>query len=524
MRCTGSLPGVTDEAYRGSVARYVWDLADRDASGWVVPLGADGRPGHAHHLDQLPLWAAGELVPLVTDWARLTEEPDVSRDVVPLREATRAWFAISLQTFGGPAGQIAVMQRTLVEERRWIGQQRFLFALSYCTLLPGPEATQLATYIGWLLNGIRGALIAGILFILPGVVALLALSAIYVTAGETTLVEAVFLGLAPAVIAIVIQAVVRLGSKGLTHPSLIGLAVASFAALSLFAVPFPAVVATAAVIGWLLGRAIPTVTTARSTPADAGPPPLISDDALHTERPSGQRSALIAVTGLVLWAAPVVVAGVALGRASILCRPGSLLLRRRRRHVRRRLRRPRLRRPAGRQRLRLAGTGEMVRGLALAETTPGPLIMVVQFVAFVGAYRSPGSLDPWVAAVLAALLTTWVTFVPCFLFILLGAPYVERLRGNRGLTSALTGITAAVVGVIANLALYFALHTLFDDTRRIMTGPLSFEVPQLDSIQWAALAITGLGCLLTFRLRWSVLRTLGACALAGVVVGLAQAL
>jgi chromate transporter len=165
----------------------------------------------------------------------------------------------------------------------------------------------------------------------------------------------------------------------------------------------------------------------------------------------------------------------------------------------------------------------MVRGLALAETTPGPLIMVVQFVAFVGAYRDPGSLDPWVAAVIAALLTTWVTFVPCFLFILLGAPYVERLRRNRSLSTALTGVTAAVVGVIANLAVYFALHTLFAETSRVTTGPLSFEIPQLDSIQWAAVAITGLGCLLIFARGWSVLRTLGACALTGVVVGLLMA-
>src|SRR5687767_6193409 len=170
------------------------------------------------------------------------------QDVVPFREAVRAWFVISLQTFGGPAGQIAVMQRELVEERRWIGQQRFLFALSYCTLLPGPEAQQLATYVGWLLNGIRGALIAGILFVLPGVVALLVLSGIYVSAGDTTLVEAVFLGLAPAVIAIVIQAVIRVGSKGFTHPALVWLAVVAFVALSLIGVPFPAVVAVSAVI------------------------------------------------------------------------------------------------------------------------------------------------------------------------------------------------------------------------------------------------------------------------------------
>jgi chromate transporter len=447
-----------------------------------------------------------------------------SRDVVPLREATKAWFAISLQTFGGPAGQIAVMQRTLVEERRWIGQQRFLFALSYCTLLPGPEAQQLATYVGWLLNGIRGALIAGILFVLPGVVALLVLSAIYVEAGDTTLVEAVFLGLAPAVIAIVIQAVIRVGSKGFTHPALVWLAVVAFVALSLFAVPFPAVVAVSAVIGWLLGRSIPTLTTAKKAAVDDGPAPLISDDALHTERPSARRSAIILSTGLALWAAPVVIAGIAFGRSSIFVDQGLFF--------------------SGAAVVTFGGAyavlayvaqqavnvygwlapGEMVRGLALAETTPGPLIMVVQFVAFVGAYRSPGDLNPWVAAIIAALLTTWVTFVPCFLFILLGAPYVERLRGNHTLASALTGITAAVVGVIANLALYFALHTLFDDTRRVTDGPFRFDLPVLESIQWASLAITVLGCLLIFRLRWSVLRTLGVCALAGVVVGLVQAL
>ena len=445
------------------------------------------------------------------------------RDVVPLREATRAWFEISLQTFGGPAGQIAVMQRTLVEEKRWIGQQRFLFALSYCTLLPGPEAQQLATYIGWLLNGVKGALIAGILFILPGVVALLALSGIYVAFGDTTLVEAVFLGLAPAVIAIVVQAVIRVARKGLTHPALLGLAVAAFAALTLFSVPFPVVVGVAALAGWVLGRTIPSLNAPRRAAADAGPPPLISDDALHAERPSGRRAAAILALGLTLWAAPVVLAALLLGRSSIYVDQGLFF--------------------SGAAVVTFGGAyavlayvaqqavevygwlapGEMVRGLALAESTPGPLIMVVQFVAFVGAYRSPGALDPWVAAVVAALLVTWVTFVPCFLFILLGAPYVERLRGNKGLASALTGITAAVVGVIANLAVYFALHTLFADTDRIARGPLELEVPVVDTVQWAALAITALGCALIFWRGWSVLRTLGVCALTGVVVGLAQA-
>jgi len=446
-----------------------------------------------------------------------------SHDVIPLRQAARTWFAISLQTFGGPAGQIAVMQRTLVEEKRWIGQQRFLFALSYCTLLPGPEAQQLATYVGWLLNGIRGALVAGILFILPGVVALLALSAIYVAFGDTTLVEALFLGLAPAVIAIVIQAVLRVAAKGLNHPALVGLAVASFVALTFFAVPFPAVVGLAAIAGWVLGRTFPSLSTPRVIAPDDGPTPLIGDDALHTERPSTRRSVRVLGVGLALWFAPVVLAALAFGRSSIFVDQGLFF--------------------SGAAVVTFGGAyavlayvaqqavnvygwllpGEMVRGLALAETTPGPLVMVVQFVAFVGAYRAPGGLDPWVAAVLASMLVTWVTFVPCFLFILLGAPYVERLRGNRSLATALAGITAAVVGVIASLAVFFAIHTLFGDTRRITTGPLDFEVPELASVQWAALAITGLALGLIFWRRWSVLRTLGACALAGIIVGLAGA-
>ncbi|WP_110183142.1 chromate efflux transporter [Nocardioides solisilvae] len=447
------------------------------------------------------------------------EQEQHSHDVIPLREATRTWFAISLQTFGGPAGQIAVMQRMLVEERRWIGQQRFLFALSYCTLLPGPEAQQLATYVGWLLNGVKGALVAGTLFVLPGVVALLVLSGVYVAYGETPFVEWLFLGLAPAVVAIVLQAVVRVARTGLTHPAMAGVALASFVALTLFAVPFPAVVAAAALAGWALGRALPGLHRPRPTPHADGPAPLVSDDALHTERPSGRRSALVLAVGLTVWWAPVVAAGVLLGRSSVLVDQGLFF--------------------SGAALVTFGGAyavlayvaqqavevygwlapGEMVRGLALAESTPGPLIMVVQFVAFVGAYRSPGDLDPWLAAALAALLTTWVTFVPCFLFILLGAPYVERLRGNRALASALGGITAAVVGVIASLALFFALHTLFDATTLLTAGPLRLELPVWGSLRWPAVALTALGCLLVLRWRWSVLRTLGVCALAGIALG-----
>ncbi|MCK5927564.1 MAG: chromate transporter, partial [Nocardioides sp.] len=241
-----------------------------------------------------------------------------TRDVVPLREATRAWFRISLQTFGGPAGQIAMMQRELVDERRWIGQRRFLHALSFCTLLPGPEAQQLSIYVGWLLNGVRGGLIAGTLFVLPGVAALLALSALYVGAGDTTVVGALFAGLAPAVLAVVAQAAWRLSGRALGHPALVALAGAAFVALVALDVPFPAVVAGAAVIGWLLGRWMPEALPHRRTaPEDAGPTPLIPDDALHTAPATRRHSLVVLAVGLVLWVAPVLGFVVLLGRDTV---------------------------------------------------------------------------------------------------------------------------------------------------------------------------------------------------------------
>jgi chromate transporter len=443
-------------------------------------------------------------------------------DVVPFREAVRAWFAISLQTFGGPAGQIAVMQRELVQERRWIGQQRFLHALSYCTLLPGPEAQQLAIYVGWLLNGVRGGLVAGALFVLPGVVALLALSFLYVGYGESTAVAALFAGLAPAVLAIVAQAVVRVGKKALGSPALIALAIAAFVSLTAFSVSFPAVVAAAAVVGWALGRWAPTtMAPASGRDTDDGPVPLIPDDALHHERPSRAHAVKVLVLGAVAWGVPVGLVAALTGAHSVftvqaLFFSGAALV------------------TFGGAYAVLAyvaqravevyawlAPGEMVRGLALAESTPGPLIMVVQFVAFLGAYRDPGALNPWVAATLAALLTTWVTFVPCFVFIFLGAPYVERLRGNRALSAALTGITAAVVGVIANLGVFFAVHTLFDETTQATWGAVSLELPVYDTVRPVAVVICLVAAVLLFRLNWSVLRTLGVCALLGLVAGLA---
>jgi chromate transporter len=443
-------------------------------------------------------------------------------DLVPLREATRAWFKISLQTFGGPAGQIAVMQRSLVDEHRWIGERRFLHALSYCMLLPGPEAQQLAVYVGWLLNGAIGGLIAGVLFVAPGVVALLALSALYVGLGETGLLTALFTGLAPAVLAIVTQAVIKVAGRALHHRVLVGLAVGAFVALAAFAVPFPVVVLAAGVIGWAIGRLRPDIMTKpeQKTKQADGPQPVISDDALHHAAPTLRRAGLILAIGIPLWLGPVAVAFALTGADSVFTQQGlffsgtalvtfggayAVLAYVAQKAV---------------ETYGWLGAGEMVRGLALAETTPGPLIMVVQFVAFLGAFRDPGSLDPWVAAVIASLLTTWVTFVPCFLFIFVGAPYVERLRGNKSLSAALTGITAAVVGVIANLAIYFAVHTLFAQSRAVEAGPLHLDVPVLTSLQPVALAIGAIAMVLIFKLRWSVLRTLGACALLGLAGGL----
>ncbi|GGO70735.1 chromate efflux transporter [Nocardioides deserti] len=441
--------------------------------------------------------------------------------VVPLREATRAWFRISLQTFGGPAGQIAVMQRELVDERRWLGERRFLHALSYCMLLPGPEAQQLAVYAGWLLNGWLGGLVAGVLFVLPGLVALLGLSWLYVAQGDTVVVTGLFLGLAPAVVAVVLQAVLRIGGRALRHPALVALAVGAFLCLAVLDVPFPAVVLGAGLVGWLVGRRVPTLGAPPAPVASDAPPPLVPDDALHHAAPGWRRNIVVLAVGVVLWVTPVALAwalgdgrsvytdqGVFFGGMALVTFGGAYAVLS---YVA----------EAAVETYGWLGAGEMARGLALAESTPGPLIMVVQFVAFLGGHRDPGGLDPWLGAVVASLLVVWVTFLPSFLFIYLGAPYVERLRGSAGLTAALAGVTAAVVGVIANLALFFAVHTLFSDTRRVGRDHLGLELPVWSSWSWPAVLVAAVALVLVLRLRWSVLRTLGACALLGLALHLA---
>lgn len=414
------------------------------------------------------------------------------------------WFGISLRTFGGPAGQIAVMHEEIVEKRKLIGESRFLHALSFCTLLPGPEAQQLAIYLGWLLNGTAGGLIAGTLFVVPGFIAMMALSAIYAQWGATKIITAIFFGLGPAVIAIVVQAVWRMSKRSLKTSTLRWLAVGAFLSLVLFSVPFPLVILVAGVVG---------VIAIKTTVNDDGEPLLAQPKASHPLR--------IMVIGLTLWFVPVAIAAIALGRNHVFVDQGLFF--------------------SGTAVVTFGGAyavlsfvaeravnvfgwllpGEMVNGLALAETTPGPLIMVVQFVGFLGAFRNAGSLNPWVAGIVGSSLVVWVTFVPCFLFVFLGAPYVERLRTNRSLSAAMSAVSAAVVGVIANLSVYFSLHTLFDDTTRIDNGILHMTLPAWDSVNVRALVLTAFACVLVFRYKWTTVRVMLTLAVVGCAVYLA---
>jgi chromate transporter len=333
-------------------------------------------------------------------------------------------------------------------------------------------------------------------------------------------VAALFAGLAPAVLAIVTQALWRIGRRALTHVSLVLLALVAFAALTVFAVPFPVVVLGAGVAGWSLNRWRPGLAASGHDGGRDDAAALLHDESFRQEHPSRGRAVRILAIGLPLWLAPVGLAALLSGGDSTYTQQGLFF--------------------SGTALVTFGGAyavlafvadravdsygwlmpGEMARGLALAESTPGPLIMVVQFVAFLGAYRDPGGLDPWVAGLVASLLVTWVTFVPSFLFIFLGAPYVERLRGNVALAAALTGITAAVVGVIGNLAVFFAVHTLFAGSADRTWGPVQLLVPELSTLRWDAVLITAAAGWLLFGIRWSVLRTLGVCALLGLALGL----
>ena len=453
------------------------------------------------------------------DNASSTTDNPPPRDPVPFREAFKVWVQVALQSFGGPAGQIAVMHRILVEERRWVSESRFLHALNYCMLLPGPEAQQLATYIGWLLNRTPGGLVAGILFVLPGALAILALSILYAGYRDVAFVSGLFFGLKPAVMAVVVEAVVRIGRRALRNGFLVGIAALAFIAIFFLEVPFPAIVAGAGLAGWLGGRLVPEKFSTSPAPeaASAGGELPVADSQVNRVRPSLARSLRITAVGLALWLGPllalfallgpehaVVQEGIFFSKAAVVTFGGAYAVLA----------------YIGQQAVETygwLGPGEMLDGLGLAETTPGPLIMVVQFVGFLGAYRHPGGLDPFLAGVLGSIVTTWVTFVPCFLWIFLGAPYIEALRGNRALSSALTGITAAVVGVILNLALWFALHTLFGEVDEVRRMGLRLLAPVWITLDPAVLVLAIGAFLALFRWKIGMLKTLAASAAAGLV-------
>jgi chromate transporter len=438
--------------------------------------------------------------------------------------AFRVWLRVALLSFGGPAGQIAVMHRILVEEKNWISESRFLHALNYCMLLPGPEAQQLATYIGWLLHRTAGGIMAGGLFILPGVIAIMALSYVYAAFGNVCTVAAMFFGLKAAVLAIVIQAVVRVGKRALRNRIMIGLAALAFIAIFFFNLPFPVIIIAAGVIGYVgAGRGWPQFAAVAHGGGTnvAAIDGMLGDERPDHVRPSLPRALKVSLVWLLLWLAPVGTLLVVLGEANVFSQIAlffskmalvtfggayAVLAYVAQQAV---------------EHYHWVGPREMLDGLGMAETTPGPLIMVLQFVGFMAAYRDPGTLSPMLAGTLGGLLATWVTFTPCFLWILLGAPFIETMRGNKGLAGALMAITAAVVGVILNLSIWFTLHTVFRETSSVRSFGLSFDMPVLSSVDFPALALAIAAATAIFRFNMGMLTVLAGSCVAGVALRLA---
>jgi chromate transporter len=438
---------------------------------------------------------------------------------VPLAGAFRVWLRVAALSFGGPAGQIAVMHRILVEEKRWISESRFLHALNYCMLLPGPEAQQLATYIGWLMHRTPGGLMAGGLFILPGVIAIMGLSWVYALYGNVGFVSALFFGLKAAVLAIVFEAVMRIGRRALQNRVMIGLAAAAFVAIFCFDVPFPLIILAAAGIGFAGGRAgLPQFQGGGHGGGKDDAGNLLGDHLPDHARPNARRSLRVALLWLALWLVPVAALLLAFGGSHVFSQIAvffskmamvtfggayAVLA------------------YVAQQAVETYGwlkPGEMLDGLGMAETTPGPLIMVLQFVGFMAAFRDPGALSPLMAGTLGGLLATWVTFAPCFLWIFLGAPYIEILRGNRSLSAALSAITAAVVGVILNLAIWFGIHTIFREVRTVAWGPLSLDAPVWGSVDAWALLLSAAAIVAMFRFKLGMLPTLAATSAAGLAL------
>jgi chromate transporter len=438
-------------------------------------------------------------------------------------EAFRVWLRIALLSFGGPAGQIAVMHRILVEEKNWISEGRFLHALNYCMLLPGPEAQQLATYVGWLLHRTAGGIMAGGLFILPGVISIMALSYIYAGYGNVSFIEALFFGLKAAVLAIVIQAVVRVGKRALRNRVMIGLAATAFVAIFFFNVPFPIIIIAAGGIGFAgarMGRPEFAAIEHGGGKKAAAVDSMLGDELPDHVRPTVARALKVSAVWLLLWLVPVFALLIAFGQANVFSQIAvffskmamvtfggayAVLAYVAQQAV---------------EHYHWVGPREMLDGLGMAETTPGPLIMVLQFVGFMAAFRDPGTLSPMLAGTLGGLLATWVTFTPCFLWIFLGAPFIETMRGNKELAGALSAITAAVVGVILNLSIWFALHTVFRETLPVRSFGLWFDTPLWSSIDIAALGLAIAAAVAIFRFNVGMLTVLGASCAAGVALRL----
>ena len=428
--------------------------------------------------------------------ADVSEQTTVAGDLTApapgFGELLSTWAKIGILSFGGPAGQIALMHRTIVEEKRWLSESQYLSALNFCMLLPGPEAMQLATYSGWRTHGVVGGLAAGLLFVLPGAFVVMVLSAIYAAFGQVPLVEAIFVGVKAAVLAIVVEALVKVSKRALKIKSDWLIAAAAFAAIFAFQVPFPLIILTAAVVGYL--RA-------------AGPNEQAAAAAGDRSRGHGVRTRDTLATvfiWLVIWLGPLGLIWLALGDGHVLAQAGlffsklavvtfggayAVLAYMAQQVV---------------QNYGWLEPGEMLDGLGLAETTPGPLILVTQFVGFLAGFKDGG----WGLAVATALVTLWVTFAPCFLWIFAGAPYVEWLNAQPKLKGALSAVTAAVVGVILNLSVWFALNVLFAAQTRHTLGPVSLELPVLASVDAPALVLSALAFALLFAMHAGVITTL----------------
>ena len=453
---------------------------------------------------------------------KMTNEADAGHGI-SFGEAFRVWLRVALLSFGGPAGQIAVMHRILVEEKNWISESRFLHALNYCMLLPGPEAQQLATYIGWLLHRTAGGIMAGGLFILPGVVSIMTLSVIYAAFGKVSFIEALFFGLKAAVLAIVIQAVVRVGKRALRNRVMIALAALAFVAIFFFNVPFPVIIIAAGVIGYVgarFGRPEFAAVEHGGAKNAAAVDSMLGEELPEHVRPSVARALSVAAVWLLLWLVPVAALLIVFGQANVFSQIAvffskmamvtfggayAVLAYVAQQAV---------------EHYHWVSAPEMLDGLGMAETTPGPLIMVLQFVGFMAAFRDPGALPPMLAGALGGLLATWVTFTPCFLWIFLGAPFIETMRGNKGLAGALTAITAAVVGVILNLSIWFALHTVFRHTVPMRSFGLSFDMPVWGSVDVAALVLAIAAATAIFRFNAGMLTVLAGSCAAGVLLRL----